>query len=148
MTISIWKKLNFYILLSQQIECQLLQCHFFCHLLESSLARINWIRAVCQFRVEQLISCQKCRAIACRAIACRAIAIRAVHPHSIEPHTAWASKKRNKTIEAFLLLFFYYFHFSNDRLTTRDLKLKKTFHWNASDGIKLVLITEVIIQAL
>ena len=79
MTISIWKKLNFYILLSQKNECQLLDtCHFFCHLLESGLARINWIRAVYQFCVEQLICCQKCRANACRAIA-----IRAVHPHSI-----------------------------------------------------------------
>ncbi len=47
------------------------------HLLESGLARINWIRAVNQFCVEQLICCQKCRAIACRAIA-----IQAVHPHS------------------------------------------------------------------
>jgi hypothetical protein len=53
--------------------------HFFCHLLESGLARINWIRAVVKICVEQLISCQKCRAIACRAIA-----IRAVHPHSSE----------------------------------------------------------------
>ena len=44
-----------------------------CHLLD----RINWIRAVDKKSVEQLISCQKCRAIACRAIA-----IRAVHPHS------------------------------------------------------------------
>jgi hypothetical protein len=48
-------------------------------LLESSLARINWIRAVYQFCVEQLISCQKCRANGCRAIA-----FRAVHPHSIQ----------------------------------------------------------------
>ena len=52
-------------------------CHFFCHLLESGLARINWIRANVKICVEQLISCQKCRAISCRAIA-----IRAVHPHS------------------------------------------------------------------
>ena len=37
----------------------------------------NWIRANDKICVEQLISCQKCRAIACRAIA-----IRAVHPHS------------------------------------------------------------------
>ncbi len=51
--------------------------HFFCHLLKSGLARINWIRAVYQFRVEQLICCQKCRANDCRAIA-----FRAVHPHS------------------------------------------------------------------
>ncbi len=54
------------------------KCHFFCQLLESSLARINWIRAVDKKSVEQVISCQKCRAIACRAIA-----IRAVHPHSL-----------------------------------------------------------------
>jgi hypothetical protein len=47
------------------------------HLLDSGLARINWIRANDKICVEQLISCQKCRAIACRAIA-----IRAVHPHS------------------------------------------------------------------
>jgi hypothetical protein len=52
------------------------------HLLESGLARINWIRAVYQFRVEQLICCQKCRANDCRANDCRAIAFRAVHPHS------------------------------------------------------------------
>ncbi len=32
---------------------------YFCHLLESSLARINWIRAVDKFCVEQLISCPK-----------------------------------------------------------------------------------------
>jgi hypothetical protein len=50
-------------------------------LLESSLARINWIRAVYQFCVEQLISCQKCRANDCRAIA-----FRAVHPHSFLIH--------------------------------------------------------------
>ncbi len=48
-----------------------------CQLLESSLARINWIRAVDKKSVEQLISCQKCRANDCRAIA-----FRAVHPHS------------------------------------------------------------------
>jgi hypothetical protein len=42
LTISIWKKLNFYILLSQKI----LSKFFFCQLLESSWARINWIRAV------------------------------------------------------------------------------------------------------
>jgi hypothetical protein len=50
-------------------------------LLESSLARINWIRAVYQFCVEQLISSQKCRANDCRAIA-----FRAVHPHLITLH--------------------------------------------------------------
>ncbi len=49
------------------------QCHFFCHLLESSLARLNWIRAVDKFCVEQLISCQKCRANDCRAIEFRAV---------------------------------------------------------------------------
>ena len=62
-------------------ECQLLdtveQLSFFCHLLESGLARINWIRAVDKICVEQLICCQKCRANDCRAIA-----FRAVHPHS------------------------------------------------------------------
>ena len=47
------------------------------HLLESGLARINWIQANDKICVEQLICCQKCRANACRAIA-----IRAVHPHS------------------------------------------------------------------
>ena len=31
---------------------------YFCHLLESGLARINWIRAVDKFCVEQLISYQ------------------------------------------------------------------------------------------
>jgi hypothetical protein len=71
LTISIWN------------ECQLLdtveQLSFFCHLLESGLARINWIRAVDKICVEQLFSCKKCRAIACRAIA-----IRAVHPHSFK----------------------------------------------------------------
>ena len=46
---------------------------FFCHLLESGLARINWIQAVDKICVEQLICCQKCRAIACRAIAIRAV---------------------------------------------------------------------------
>jgi hypothetical protein len=50
---------------------------YFCHLLESSLARINWIRAIDKFCVEQLISCQKCRANDCRAIE-----FRAVHPRS------------------------------------------------------------------
>jgi hypothetical protein len=49
----------------------------FSHLLESGLARINWIRAVDKICVEQLICCQKCRANDCRAIA-----FRAVHPHS------------------------------------------------------------------
>ncbi len=39
--------------------------------------RINWIRAIDKFCVEQLISCQKCRANDCRAIK-----FRAVHPHS------------------------------------------------------------------
>jgi hypothetical protein len=47
-------------------------------LLESGLARINWIRANDKICVEQLICCQKCRANACQAIA-----IRAVHPHSL-----------------------------------------------------------------
>jgi hypothetical protein len=48
---------------------------YFCHLLESGIARINWIQAVDKFCVEQLISCQKCRANDCRAIK-----FRAVHP--------------------------------------------------------------------
>ncbi len=72
MTISIWKKLKFYILLSHKklsVNC--------CHLLKSGLARINWIRAVVKICVEQLICCQKCRANDCWAIA-----FRAVHPHS------------------------------------------------------------------
>jgi hypothetical protein len=82
LTISIWKKLTFYILLLQKIECQLLdpveQLSLFCPLLESSLARINRILAVDKFYVEQLISCQKCRANDCRAIK-----FWAVDPHSI-----------------------------------------------------------------
>jgi len=53
---------------------------YFCHLLESGLTRINWIQAVDKFCVEQLISCQKCRANDCRAIE-----FRAVHPHSNKP---------------------------------------------------------------
>ncbi len=57
---------------------------YFCHLLESGLARINWIRAVDKFCVEQLISCQKCRPIDCRAIK-----FRAVHPHS---NHSWFAK--------------------------------------------------------
>ncbi len=80
MTISIWKKMNFYILLwVMSVNCSTLSssCHFFCHLLDSGLARIYWIRAVVKICVEQLICCQKCRANGCRAIA-----IRAVHPHS------------------------------------------------------------------
>jgi hypothetical protein len=61
------------------VNCSTLwsSCHFLCHLLESGLARINWIQAVDKFCVEQLISCQKCRANDCRAIE-----FRAVHPHS------------------------------------------------------------------
>ena len=50
-----------------------------CHLLESALARIDWIQAVDKFCVEQLISCQKCRPIDCQAIK-----FRAVHPHSVK----------------------------------------------------------------
>ena len=50
------------------------QLSLFCH-----LARINWIRAVDKFCVEQLISCQKCRQIDCWAIK-----FRAVHPHSLK----------------------------------------------------------------
>ncbi len=48
-----------------------------CQLLKSSLSRINWIWAIDKFCVEQLISCQKCRANDCLAIE-----FRAVHPHS------------------------------------------------------------------
>ncbi len=61
------------------VNCSTLSssCHFFFLLLESSWARINWIRAVDKFCVEQLISWQKCRANDCRAIE-----FRAVHPHS------------------------------------------------------------------
>jgi hypothetical protein len=43
------------------------------YLLESGLARINWIRAVDKICVQQLISCQKCRANDCRAIEFRAV---------------------------------------------------------------------------
>ena len=70
--------LHFTVAKKMSVNCSTLSssCHFFCHLLESGLARINWIRAVYQFRVEQLICCQKCRANDCRAIA-----FRAVHPH-------------------------------------------------------------------
>ena len=96
MTISIWKKLNFYILLSQKNDnCSTVSssCHFFCHLLESGLARINWIRANYKICVEQLICCQKCRANACRAIA-----IRAVHPHS------------DNLLDVFLWISFLSFH--------------------------------------
>jgi hypothetical protein len=70
--------LHFTVAKKLSVNCLTLSssCHFFCHLLESSLARINWIRAVDKFCVEQLISCQKCRAIE----------FRAVHPHSIVAH--------------------------------------------------------------
>ncbi len=79
------KKLNFYILLSQKKwkskmttarQCRAVVIFDF-HLLESGLARINWIRAVDKICVEQLICCQKCWANDCRAIA-----FWAVHPHS------------------------------------------------------------------
>ncbi len=75
------------------VNCSTLSssCHFFCHLLESGLARINWIRAVYQFRVEQLICCQKCRANDCRAIA-----FRAVHPHSFAAGYCTKIKKYNQ----------------------------------------------------
>ncbi len=68
---------------NMSVNCSTLSssCHFFCHLLESGLARINWIRAVDKICVEQLICCQKCRANDCRAIA-----FRAVHPHSTVLH--------------------------------------------------------------
>ncbi len=73
--------LHFSVANKMSVNCSTLSssCHFFCHLLESGLARINWIRAVDKICVEQLFSCKKCRAIACRVIA-----IRAVHPHSIK----------------------------------------------------------------
>ena len=71
--------LHFTVAKNMSVNCLTLSssCHFFCHLLESGLARINWIRAVDKFCVEQLICCQKCRANDCRAIA-----FWAVHPHS------------------------------------------------------------------
>jgi hypothetical protein len=69
--------LHFTVAKKMGVNCSTLSSHFFCHLLESGLARINWFRAVYQFRVEQLICCQKCWANDCRAIA-----FRAVHPHS------------------------------------------------------------------
>jgi hypothetical protein len=82
------KKIDFFSLYVtwESVICSTLSSkwHFFCQLLESSLARINWIRAVDKKSVEQLISCQKCRAIACRAIA-----IRAVHPHSTYLDLTW-----------------------------------------------------------
>ena len=72
--------LHFTVAKKMSVNCSTLSssCHFFCHLLESGLARINWIRAVDKICVEQLICCQKCRANDCRAIA-----FRAVHPHSV-----------------------------------------------------------------
>ena len=71
--------LHFTVANKMSVNCSTLSssCHFFCHLLKSGLARINWIRAVDTICVEQLICCQKCRANDCRAIA-----FRAVHPHS------------------------------------------------------------------
>ncbi len=51
---------------------------YFYHLFESGLSRFYLIRAVDQFRVEQLICCQKCQANDCRAIE-----FWAVHPHSL-----------------------------------------------------------------
>ena len=78
--------LHFTVAKKMSVNCSTVSssCHFFCHLLESGLARINWIRAVYQFRVEQLICCQKCRANDCRAIA-----FRAVHPHSLFSPQFW-----------------------------------------------------------
>ena len=72
--------LHFTVAKKMSVNCSTLlsSCHFFCHLLESGLARINWIRAVDKICVEQLICCQRCRANDCRAIA-----FRAVHPHSV-----------------------------------------------------------------
>jgi hypothetical protein len=87
------KKLNFYILLSQLFEC-VEQLSLFCHLLESTLAWINWIQAVDKFCVEQLISCQKCRANDCRAIK-----FRVVDPHSYidGPNKSKVVKKLSNT---------------------------------------------------
>jgi hypothetical protein len=81
------------------VNCSTLSssCHFFCQLLETSLARINWIRAVDNFYVEQLISCQKCRANDCRAIE-----FQAVHPHSI------AFDGFFRTISQFVFLLVYF----------------------------------------
>ena len=61
---------------NEKLDSSTLQ--YFCHLLESGLARINWIQAVDKFCVEQLISCQKCWLIDCQAIE-----FWAVHPHSV-----------------------------------------------------------------
>jgi hypothetical protein len=66
-------------MVDSNLKLDLSTLQYFCHLLESGLARINWIGAVDKFCVEQLISCQKCRANDCRAIE-----FRAVHPHSLK----------------------------------------------------------------
>ena len=89
------------------VNCSTLSssCHFFCHLLESGLARINWIRANDKICVEQLICCQKCRANACRAIA-----IRAVHPHSELTHGYFKSFT-NSAILDFTSSNFFFFAF-------------------------------------
>ena len=107
--------LHFTVAKKMSVNCSTLSssCHFFCHLLESGLARINWIRAVDKICVEQLFSCKKCRAIACRAIV-----IRAVHPHSIFCLTTEIQtkirfrkqfsnllSKRQNSIETYLMLF-------------------------------------------
>jgi hypothetical protein len=75
---------SLFVALERSVNCSTVstKCHFFCHLVDSGWARINWIRAVDKFCVEQLISCQKCRPIDCRPIDCRAIKFWAVHPHS------------------------------------------------------------------
>jgi hypothetical protein len=67
--------------------------YFSCQLLESSLSKLNRIRAVDKFCVKQLISCQKCRANDCRAIK-----FRAVDPHSLkfESHPTIGTKKKLK----------------------------------------------------
>ena len=67
---------SLYVTLERGVNCSTVI--LFCHLLESGLARINWIRAVDKFSVEQLICCQKCRANDCRAIE-----FLAVHPHTL-----------------------------------------------------------------
>jgi hypothetical protein len=66
---------SLYVAQERSVNCSTVStiCHFFCQLLESGWARINWIRAVDTFCVEQLISCQKCRPIDCWAIKFRAV---------------------------------------------------------------------------
>ncbi len=105
--------------------------HFFCHLLESGLARINWIRAVYQFCVEQLICCQKCRATACRAIA-----IRAVHPHSPDCNTL---RKINLADHFDMLVpknFFIYWEWVSSPKQGIVEKLLQNVFWNKGTFLK------------